>query len=207
MFRKTGAGFAVFVLAVGILLFSVFRTTYIRYSFSVPNDSARGAVFTPGVEYSLPYPGILPDHPLWFLKVLRDRVWIALSWDLLQKANKRLVIADKRLVAAKGLFDKGEYGLAVSTAQKAEKYLEMAFREGKSAENKGREVGGFYETVAKSSLTHREILEDMMSRAPGDAVPFINQSLDYPKDVYKRCIYEISRLGGDIPGNWENLSE
>ena len=79
--------------------------------------AAKEAV-TVKVEYYLPYPGILPDSPLYKIKAIRDRVQLVLTFDEVQKAERELLYADKRVGAAWALADGGKADLAVSTATK-----------------------------------------------------------------------------------------
>ncbi len=76
---------------------------------------------TPKVDYFLAYPGMLPDHPLYFLKMARDRVWLWLTPDPLKKAELLLLFADKRLGAGKALIEGNKIKLGVTTVTKAEK--------------------------------------------------------------------------------------
>src|SRR3989344_991141 len=89
-------------------------------------EATSGGVLVQKVEYYLPYPGILPDSPLYKVKALRDRISLWLITDPGKKAEKELLLADKRIGAAVALVDGGKDELAVSTATKGEKYLEQA---------------------------------------------------------------------------------
>lgn len=60
------------------------------------------------VEYVLPYPGILPTHPLYVLKKLRDSIIEALIADPVKKVEFYILQADKKLNMAIFLFDKHE---------------------------------------------------------------------------------------------------
>lgn len=201
MLGRTVSALFVLILATGVLFTSIHRTTFLKYSFSGPNDSAMGITFTSGVEYSLPYPGILPDHPVWFVKVVRDRLWRVLTIDPLKRANRTLFLADKRLIASKQLFEKGNFEMGVATAAKAERYLENALAEAKDAKVKGKNADGFFETLAKSALTHREILEEVTAMgAPEDAKSILNKTLDVPKKVYEQAVHELNEVRKPVPG-------
>ena len=97
------------------------------------------------VDYPLPWPGILPDHFLYPVKMIRDRIWFWLTTDSLKKAELLLKFADKRIWAAQMLVDKGKADLGVTTATKAEKYLERAISQTKVAKEKGKDVTAFLE--------------------------------------------------------------
>ncbi len=55
------------------------------------------------VEYVLPYPGLLPTHPLYVLKSFRDKIIEMLISDPVQKADFYILQADKKLNMASAL--------------------------------------------------------------------------------------------------------
>ncbi len=57
------------------------------------------------VEYVLPYPGILPTHPLYFFKMMRDQMVEALISDPVKRADFYITQADKKLSMALALSD------------------------------------------------------------------------------------------------------
>ncbi len=69
-------------------------------------ESQQAPLPTPS-NYALPYPGMLPDHPLFFLKQIRDRVMELLISDPIKKAEFYLLQADKRLSMAL-MYDEGK---------------------------------------------------------------------------------------------------
>lgn len=79
--------------------------------------------------YSLPYPGILPDNPLYKLKVIRDFVMGFFISDPVKKSNYNLLMADKRTSASQILFDSGKQKLALDTISKAQNYYELAIEQ------------------------------------------------------------------------------
>src|SRR3990172_12527926 len=89
-------------------------------------DATEAGVLVQKVEYYLPYPGVLPDSPLYKVKALRDRMVLWVTRGEKAKAEKELLYADKRINAAMFLVEGGKEALGVTTATKAEKYLESA---------------------------------------------------------------------------------
>ena len=63
------------------------------------------------IDYALPYPGILPGHPLYSVKMLRDRVMGWFITDPLKKAEFYLLLADKRINAGQFLVNYGKQQL------------------------------------------------------------------------------------------------
>lgn len=60
------------------------------------------------VVYVLPYPGILPTHPLYLLKTFRDRIIEFLISDPIRKAEFYILQADKQTGMGLMLVDKGK---------------------------------------------------------------------------------------------------
>ncbi len=75
------------------------------------------------IEYKLPYPGLLPDNSLYFIKSWRDQLLLWITQGEVKKANLYLLLADKNLVMGKILWEKGNEDLSLKTFEKGERYL------------------------------------------------------------------------------------
>lgn len=71
------------------------------------------------IDYALPYPGLLPDSPLYILKIWRDQFLELLISDRSQKGFYFLHLSDKRLASGLSLLAKNEPALAITTWDKA----------------------------------------------------------------------------------------
>jgi len=119
------------------------------------------------VVYTLPYPGILPDHPLYFIKILRDRVNEFITRDNLKKAEIYLLYSDKRVAMAIALAKKGKTTLTINTFSKAEKYLQKAVFLLKEAKNQGSSApSSFVETIKLATAKHKELINELMKTSP-----------------------------------------
>lgn len=119
------------------------------------------------VLYQLPYPGLLPDHPFYFIKAIRDRFLDFLTRDNLKKAELYLLYSDKRLNMARGLSEKGKWSLMISTASKGEKYSLKMIDYLKRAKKQGSAPTNDFLLKAKlSNEKHREILENLLKETP-----------------------------------------
>lgn len=78
------------------------------------------------VEYALPYPGILPDSPFYFLKVARDQIMTFFVTDPRQKSFYLIFLSDKRAAAGEALIKGGKVALAKTTLEKGEEYFSQA---------------------------------------------------------------------------------
>ncbi len=135
-----------------------------------PTDSTNSAQTVTQVEYTLPYPGLLPDSPLYFLKAIRDRIVGFLISDPLKKTEFDLLQADKRLNEGIFLFKKGEskYNLAESTISKGENYFNKALGELNQAKRQGEAISDIAPRLYKSSLKHQEIIKNLIDKTKGD---------------------------------------
>lgn len=75
------------------------------------------------LDYNLPFPGILPDHPLYPMKEIRDKILLNFTRDPVKKYHLNLLFADKHLIMGQLLVEKGNIPLAQKTFIKGEKYL------------------------------------------------------------------------------------
>lgn len=160
---------AAVLFGLAVLLMSILSVTNPQSVF--PQDSATVSAqkteVQPQVMYYLPYPGVLPDSPLYKLKVARDWVRLWLTFDEVQKAQRELLYADKRINAAKALIEGGKPELGVSTATKAEKYLEKAVDSTLTLQQSGKDVKSLLLTLAKATTKHGEVLQQLIPRTSG----------------------------------------
>lgn len=130
-------------------------------------------------QYTLPYPGILPDNPLYKLKVLRDRINVSLINDPVKKADFYLHQADKQMAMIPLLLDKQQYVLASQTAYKAEHNVtELTFVYKKIGSKPNKEM---YEKIEKATRKHQEILLAGMKKAPEENKKDFQQVINFSK--------------------------
>ncbi|MGB6838977.1 MAG: DUF5667 domain-containing protein [Microgenomates group bacterium] len=189
MFKRILVIVSTLIFALGILFTSVVRTASIKYVFS--QEATEQGASSPEekieIDYVLPYPGrISPDHPLWLVKAIRDRLWLLLTTNPSRKAELKLLFADKRLAMSKDLFERDKPGIAFSTLTKAEKYLEEACDLEEKNRQKGIDTSEFLTILTKASLKHRQMIDEILKMAPEDAKPGIIRTQDYSKNVYNK---------------------
>lgn len=140
-------------------------------------------------EYQLPYPGLLPDNPLYFFKTFRDRIVDILISDPLKKAEFNLLQADKRLSAGQYLFNNGKEELAESTISKGENYFADAIEKTKMAKKQGMDTNYISERLALSAKKHIDILSQIEEKTAGKLKNKIqvnkNRVLEFQKEIEK----------------------
>lgn len=122
------------------------------------------------VDYQLPYPGLLPDNPLYFAKAIRDAVVDFLISSPLKKADFYLLQADKRLNAGVYLVKLGEskYNLAQSTISKGQNYFEKAISKAEEAKRQGMDIKDLARRLSDSSKKHQEVLKSLEKMSAKD---------------------------------------
>jgi hypothetical protein len=133
--------------------------------------TALGSAIESGTQqsmYQLPYPGILPDHPLYFLKRLRDRIINFLVWDPLKKSDLMLRNGDKNLSMTIALVGENKLGLAVATAKDGQGYIARSIDLLKEARKDGKDTKALAEKLSASLGKHEEVFLQLESRTQGD---------------------------------------
>lgn len=138
--------------ALSVLTFSTTTLAVSEsFTYSVPTP-------TPTLEYNLPYPGLLPDHPLYLLKALRDKILLFFTRDPVRRTNITLLLSDKRLVMGQILLEQGSTDLSVSTFIKAEKYLLDTSRLLVTLKKDNNLPPGLADKVELAAKKHEEII-------------------------------------------------
>lgn len=139
------------------------------------------------VIYDLPYAGILPDNPLYFLKEVRDTIMDFLTRDQMTKAENLLLSSDKKIHMAQLLAAKGKSGLMIKILVKAE---QQSLRiPGLVLESKKQGVGpkeGLVYRLKLSNVKHREVVEELMKDIPQGQENEMNDVLDLNTQIKKQ---------------------
>lgn len=118
-----------------------------------------GAAFQVGAaSYNFPYPGMLPDNPLYLLKVARDNIVSQLVRDPTTKAFYFLLLSDKRVAAGSMLMKNKKPTVAKATFIKATDYYSAAVDLAVSEKKSGRDVGDLAAKLVVAGVSHEEIL-------------------------------------------------
>lgn len=187
---------AVLIFALSILFVSIRRTTVaaspslaaasLKFSVSpLPSPQATLSSQT-RVNYFLVYPGILPDSPLYKIKMVRDQIWAWLTTGATERANLFLLYADKRLGAGKALVEGNKASLGLSTILKGEKYFEKAIEEAKKAKKQGKDNQNLVEKLRTASLKHEEILLELKEKVNDEGETAVDDLLKFVRDLQQR---------------------
>lgn len=165
-----------YLIAV-ILLLSVFSSSV----FAQEGASSAGDVTQEQPStYTLPYPGMLPDNPLYSLKMLRDRIVLFLIADPVKRAEFNLLQADKRLQAGVYLWreEPEKTELAISTISKGENYFEQAIGDTRQAIAEGKVTDQIQGDLEQAAKKHTEVLQQVYKEIPSEFRPDVQTLLD-----------------------------
>ena len=131
---------------------------------------------------------MLPDNPLYKIKVLRDKIMLILINDPNKKAAYHLLLANKQLLMSKMLVDKGNIPLARETALKGENQITLMTFAFKKAGLKPQE--NFLNEVKMATLKHQELLKEIIAKVPADDAGTFSTVLEFSQ----RNVDELQNL-------------
>ncbi len=154
-------------LLITVLVLYFARLFVVAPVFAVSSNAPPAAVplTTPSIDYALPYPGMLPDSPFYFLKVARDRIMLWIIRDPIQRSFYGLLLADKRLAAGQVLINTGKTSLGVTTVSEAEVYFRQAVQEDLNVRN--RDTADLTAKLTVSGSKHAEIINNLGTKLTG----------------------------------------
>lgn len=117
------------------------------------------------VQYDLPYPGMLPDNPLYVLKQVRDWILDKLIVDPVRKTEFYILQGDKRLAMGIMLFADGKNVLAEQVISKGEKHMNNAVQTLLVLKGQGKDVPAYItDHVTKALAKHAELLTSEIAK-------------------------------------------
>lgn len=178
------------ILALGLLLVSpqfVYAASdpaadSIQLAIPVSSNSASSSndVATKGNdEYILPYPGILPDHPLYIFKKFRDAILEMLISDPIRKVEFYILQSDKEISAADFLRMKNKNTYITQSIDRAIEFKQKAITQAKEIKKQGKEVPGFLvEKLTHSVRKQTDIQRSLGEKSEKSDAQFFASSLE-----------------------------
>lgn len=140
------------------------------------------------VVYNLPYTGILPDHPLYFVKSIRDKILELATRDNLKKAELYLLFSDKSIGSAESLAQKGKDKQAISSLIAAEKYFKKMLKYTALSKKQGASASAeLIQKIKLSNEKHREIIENLQKNMVDGQSEIFKQLLQHNEQNRKEA--------------------
>lgn len=157
-----------------------FITAFAFISAAIMNPAnAVNSTGSAAIKYDLAYPGILPDNPLYKLKVLRDKIIVQTIMDPEKKVNFYLLQTDKGILASAMLVDQNKINLAKETLLKAENNYTILTFELKKFDKKPN--AQLFKKLETASLKHQEIISSLAKRVPKEDQKTFETVLEFTK--------------------------
>lgn len=153
-----------------VIIFSIILTP------AIYSASEQKAINIVGKEtpYELPHPGLLPDHPLYIFKTIRDNILIFTTRNTHKKALLYQQLSDKRITAAHRLAQKGKGELALAHATEAEDLFLKIPPLVQTVRNQGEEdTGDLISKLYLSNAKHREVITEMIGNTTQSEINLI----------------------------------
>jgi hypothetical protein len=144
------------------------------------------------VQYELPYPGMLPNNPLYVLKQVRDWILDKLIIDPVKKAEFYILQGDKRLAMGLMLSESGNAVLSEQTISKGEKYMNNAEQMLLTLKSQGKDVPSYItDHLTQALAKHAEVLTAQIQNTTDVTM---KQGLTGSLDLVTRLRADLSKL-------------
>jgi hypothetical protein len=147
-----------------------------------------------GVEYNLPYPGLLPDSPIYFLKVARDNLVLTFIREEKQKAFYYLFLSDKRLATGQALVNNNQKSLGAVTVLKSQEYFRWAVDLAVKINNQE-----LTEKLVVAGVKHQEVLAQMMAKGDKNSLDNLQKAYTLAQEDQERVRKLLIQKGVSSP--------
>lgn len=141
----------------------------------------------------LPDPGLLPNHPLYFLKSWGEAVGTFFTLGDVAKAGHYLLLAERRLAEAKALTDKDKPEAAERVLERHQEQLDRSLEVAERAKDKGLDIDEVLAEVAEATLRHQTVLVKIYEKVPAKARPAIERAIERSMKGHERALQAISK--------------
>lgn len=143
------------------------------------------------VEEELADPGLLPNHPLYFLKTLSENIGTFFTFGQINRVNRQMFLAERRLAEAELLLAQGETERAEKMMNRYQKRFARALVLLERAKEDGQNTDEAMVKIAEKTLRHQMVLSRVYNQVPEQAKDAIRQAMENSLRDYERTIETI----------------
>ena len=146
-------------------------------------------------------PGITPDSPFYFFKVIVEKVKLFVIVDPAKKADLLAELINTKLAEAQAMFEEGKVEDAQEALELYQEYVdEMTEVVGETTKN-GKDLSKVIERVKEAHENHVEVLTELLEKVPDQAKDAIEHALEVSQRGQEVCIERLEKIeAGEIPG-------
>ena len=150
-------------ITLGIILLLVLSQISMTTVFA-DEDTNASQTASSSVNYDLTYPGILPDNPLYFLKMAKDNLLSFFIGKPIEKATFILLQSDKQISASKLLLSQNkDTSLIHETTVNSQNYFQAAIDTTVDAKKQGYDIHEIIGILQAASKKHHQIIDEINS--------------------------------------------
>jgi hypothetical protein len=152
--------------AIAIVLVSVFISSHHvmaqEETAAEQGEPQTVSLISEELEYALPFPGILPDNSLYFVKELRDTLMRMFISSPVKRIEFSLLQSDKYLAMALSFADTKKWEWAGKVTLQSQKEMEQAIAEVVSARKSGVVIPrDLVVNLERSTVKHKQRIDEM----------------------------------------------
>ena len=144
-------------------------------------------------EEELIGPGLLPNHPLYFLKSLSEGIGNFFTFGQVNQAQRAMMLAEKRLAEANTLIAQGKNELAQRTMERYQERFTNAFAFAQKAKEAGQNTDEVMAKIAENTLRHQAVLSRVYEQVPEEAKGAIEQAMESSLRGHQQALEAISQ--------------
>ena len=144
----------------------------------------------------------VPGQPLYFVKMMKERVLLIVPRSDIAKARLQADLADARGEEMAVLARNGDVAELEKVARRLKEHLEKATSKAiaRPVAGLGRETILLRDHIKENGLRHQALLQDAIENAPIGARPFIKQSIEESGQKFEEAIAVLGETNGVILG-------
>jgi len=159
---------------------------------------------------NLPGPVIMPDSPVYFIKIWYEKIIIFFTFGDANKAERFSELAERRLYEAEKMAEQGKEQLTQKLLEEYEKFLEKALNKAnelkEEAERKTKEkikqktqekLNNTWEQISESTLRNQEVLLKIYGLVPEGAKSAIGEAIRITRIGYENVLESFSGVKKD----------
>ncbi len=153
-------------------------------------------------EEELVDPGLLPNHPLYFLKSFSEGVGTLFTFGQVNRANRQVLLTENRLAEANALIAQGETEMAEKAMERYQEQFAHAFTFAQRAREAGQNTDEVMAKIAENTLKHQAVLSRVYEQVPEEARGAIEQAMESSLRGHQQALKAISQeaVGNDGVG-------
>ncbi len=145
------------------------------------------------IQEELVSPGLLPGHPLYFLKSVSEGLGNLFAFGENNQAKRAMVLAEKRLSEAQALMAQGEIELAEQAINRYQEQFSHAFSFAQRAKEKGKNTDEVMAKIAENTLRHQAVLSRVYEQVPEEAKGAIEKAMENGLRGHEQALQNISQ--------------